>query len=179
MPTYTSPSRNGTWPPLMGGDFNGPSLLVGGRGLNLPKQEDWSWTKPNTTVKKAISNLLYWKKDFEIYFARNTVVVNAYDSIETKMFSQRLTLEMVRNPMNGLSKKLVLTIIISRNSIGRPTYSASAYEALVFPVPIALFSGYTHLSPPRLQEILQSNEPSSLGIGATITALRTLGISGL
>ncbi len=103
--------------------------------------------------------------------------MNAYNTAETAMSSQRLTFEMVREPLLGSSQKLVLTLMVSRSAVGRPSYSASAYEAPVFPLPKGLFgSSAQHLSNNEIYEASDSSSQSSLGIVALVTTLRTMGV---
>jgi len=151
--------------------------MEGGTRIALPQQETWSWTKPNDSVRKAIENLLWWRKGLAVYFGNGVSIVNAYESDETGQFAQRLTLEMIQEPLLGHSKKLVLTVAISRNNIGKPSYSASGYEEPVFPLPRALFgTGYHRLNETDVQARSDSNAAKALGVNAIFTFTRTKGI---
>lgn len=172
-PRRASPTRA----KLIRGDCNGPHGLDGGAAIKFPKKPTWQWTAPNDTVSKAIDNLLWWRKSLKKYFAPGNSVLNAYESPEVGIFSQRFTLEIVRMPFTGASNKLVLTFIVSRDRVGRPTFSASGYEEAVFPLPYALVGrGYKRINESDILAIHSSGASGALGINNVNTALRSLGV---
>lgn len=129
-----------------------PSLTA---NLERPQKETWSWTSPNRTVGAAIENLLYWRPNFQKYFASQNpaVVLNAYRSTAGKyygvMFDERIGIELLKGPLNLTSKKLVLFIVVSITGGDRQageaekvSYRASASEEDVFPVP----ANYTRIT---------------------------------
>jgi hypothetical protein len=103
---------------LYGGDLDCENLdggnIDGGASspFQFPKDNKWSWTQFNTTVRQAVENLLYWKPQFKKYFESGSFVIGAFKANSSLIYSERNVVELIVPRTDHYSIKLILVRLL-------------------------------------------------------------------